>query len=341
MVTIKKKVNHAEKSLYNKKAKIDFLSQFDEDSRNTYSRIFYISEPFEKQAKKDLCEFSLLDIEQILKACEPITVASSKHNGNVISSYIRWAINKGLRFGDNPLDNVRGKEWYSKFVTFTPFDLYITEDELNMIESKLNNPQDLVIPRLLFEGVGGEGCSELLNLNKKDVNFNTNEVTLYKIYKDDKETRKLTLSDKAISYIKEAIDQELYLKKNGESTGAVSPYTRLVPNNGFVIRSSMTKHLHEKEHLPANIHTVYRRLQMIAELFGKPYFNSTNIQRSGMIKMGSDLLNKNSKLEREEYDIICERFDVQKVINGGKKEEYNYYPLKDFLNIEVINQFYP
>lgn len=322
-----------EATFYNQERKEEYLSNFQGDSKTTYARILSLSKKKEEEFDKDLSSFNLREIESFLHICNPRTIASSKHNAHIVSSYIRWSIRNRYKNGSNPLDNVESK-WYTSFVDQEK-EMFISEKELESIENGLHNYQDKIIPRLNWEGVGGEGCAELLNLKRKDVDFATNTLTLTD---EDKNKRKLVVSDRTMDFIRKALGENDYLKKNGDLTPTIkATHTNLVQSD-FVIRSSTTRN--EDSTGAAKIHTIYRRLQMIAEQFDKPYLNTTNLQRSGMLKMAKDLLERDGVLEKKQYDEISERYDVSKSLNGGFKLDYNYYPLKEFITIETIEKLY-
>jgi hypothetical protein len=78
--------------MYRPDVKEEFLSRFVDDSQTTYKRIFLKSYMYEKMLEKDLCDFTLPEIEQLLSALAPLTMAASRNNVNIINSYINWAI---------------------------------------------------------------------------------------------------------------------------------------------------------------------------------------------------------------------------------------------------------
>lgn len=114
------------------------------------------------------------------------------------------------------------------------------------------------------------------------------------------------------------------------------PYIYLVRND-YVLKTGMTRNDGEGK---ADKYLVYRRLATIGELFEKLYLTVTNIRDSGMLKMAKDLLDERGKLEKEEYHLICERFNIGKIRLNGELQ-YNYFPYKKtFLNVETIQRIY-
>ncbi|MEC1697731.1 phage lytic cycle repressor MrpR family protein [Schinkia azotoformans] len=316
------------KNFFNEETKETFLSNFNEESRNTYSYVFRNSKEMEELIEKDVYDFTINQIGKLLESLKLSTSNAAKTYGRVISSYINWAIENNLKSEPNPLKHI-GNEWFEQFVN--KIKLFITEKELIDIEEKLVNYQDKVIMRLIFEGVSGYSLSELINLTKEDIKGNT----LHLIDEKSGE-RYLEVSDRAIAFIEKAIDETIYYNKNGTSEGRRS--TAPLSQNDYVIKMTLLRS-DQDSNKKSDKHLIYRRLSTISELFGLEYLTSKSLERSGMVKMGKDLLEKDGKLENEQLVKIAERFAVKKVIINGY-ETYNYFMLREFINIENIEDLY-
>lgn len=87
----------------------------------------------------------------------------------------------------------------------------------------------------------------------------------------------------------------------------------------------------------ADSHLVLRKLRLVADWMGQPHLTATNIRNSGMLYYAYKLYKDRGKLEKEEYDIICERFDI-------KMNSLGYYNISrqknDFLNVKTIEKIY-
>ncbi len=284
---------------YNKEIKERFLNNYPPDSQSTYAVVFRKSAELEDFAEKDLYDFSISQVEKIIRTMQFTTLNAAKTFGRVISSYFNWAIENELRKEDNPLKNI-GNDWFQQFVKEEKH--YYSEKELIYIEDHLVNYQDKVIPRLLFEGVNGEMSSELINLRAQDIDENT-----LHLKSDDGRERSIQVSDRAISFIEKALKESQYLNKNGEATGkrAVS---RLVEND-YVLRSTYSKATINTNR--ASNYLIYRRLSTIGEIFGLENFKAKNIWRSGIIKMGMDFYNKNHQITEEQYNEIINQFGMK------------------------------
>lgn len=313
--------------LYNEELKNRYLSNFEnEQTRTTISYILYKAAPIEEVLKKDLHEMSLEDISSVLKNTDPMNKNVATTNGRIISGYITWAKENGYSSNINPMQRA-DSSFYESLVYNKK--LYISEDELNEITSKLHNPQDQVIIQLIFEGVNGYQSSELLNLQKQDVNFDTGELQLT----DDRAgQRAIKVSDRALAIIDKALSQTEYYLKNGESQRNPSPLV----SNDYVVKTVARR----SENLgKADRHAVYRKITMISEIFDLPYLTAKNIEKSGMIKMAKDLYVRDGELEKDQLWEIADHFAVSKM-KMPTYETYNTTLLREFISMDNIRQMY-
>jgi integrase len=319
--------------LYNPEIKMDYLNTFDnEQSKITIAYILYKAKDIEEIYAKDLYEFDIEEIKNVLHNTNPLNRMIAKTNGLMISNYISWAIEKGLKKSNlNPLAD-KSVEWYEQFVDKSK-KIFWSDEEIRNIIKKCVNAQDQVIIQLIFfEGVSGYALSELCNLHYYDVDWNNNIVRL----KDDRYgERKIKMSDESIRIIKSAYQEEEYQKTNGHSD-AKNPIAKLIPSD-YILKNIQSRRT--KNHHGVDKHTIYRRLSTIGEYFNYPYFNAKNIQKSGMIYMAKELYLRDGKLEKEQLYEVAERFGVRKQkINGY--EFYNTTLLKEFINAENIKDLY-
>jgi integrase len=316
---------------YNESIKSMFLSKFSEQTQKVYARFFKISQSLEQRYDTDLSSFTLEQIEELFYLLNPATETSSRNSGAVLSSYINWCIQerKSLNVSQHPLTN-RTSEWYKSFVKPKS---ELTESELYSLEQRCVNAQDAVILRLIYEGIKGDGCSELVQLRLQDVDIERGIVKLANL---DNSKRKLEVSQRTIQLIKAAARESMYEKKNGMVSGTTKSHCTNLVQNEYVIRNSITRN----ENLGvADKYLIYRRLSMLSEVFEMPNLNVNMIERSGMLKMAKELLDAEGKLEREQYLKIAERFHVSKRMNNGI-EEYNYYSLKQFVTVQKVTELY-
>jgi hypothetical protein len=315
--------------MFNSVLKKQFLDNYPDNSQPIYQRVFGRSEEVEIALLKDLYEFNLDEIEKVLEVLEPKYISTARTNGRIISAYINWATQQGLRDdGKNPLDEVQNP-FFEQFVGESNLLPFITNEDLNHLESFCENAQDAVIFRLLFEGVQGKENAEIRNLRNENgmIDWDYNKLILIDM---DGTQRTLQVSERCMHLIEEALSEMTYYKRNGntenEAPSNVRGYTDLVDSN-FVIRSSVTKT--DSINKPVDKYVIYRRIALIGELFTIPNLNAKNIVRSGMLYMGYKLLQERSKLDKEAYVEIAKRFKI------------NTMPaLREIVNEETISELY-
>ncbi|MGG1659457.1 hypothetical protein [Brevibacillus sp. NRS-1366] len=319
--------------IYNEKLKEEFISKYPDQTHSIYRRVFYYSAAVEEMHGADLYEFNLKQIGEVLKSMNPSSLASVKSGVSIIKAYIDWAIHRRSN-NLNPLDVV-DVEWERQFVDTTK-KLFFSKDEIDDIISNCKNAQDSVIISLLFYGVGGKEVSELRNLRYKDVNFEDKLVTLTN---ENGEQRQVKVPDQTLQLLQEAAKQLEYYKRNGH----IAPNSRNTKGTsklietGYLIKPANTKNVHLSQ---VNTHVVYGRLSTISELFEIENFTVKNIQRSGMIYMAKQILDRDGKFEdKEQYFEICEQFGVNKTVNNGY-EVYSWFAMKEYINLDMIKQLY-
>jgi hypothetical protein len=316
---------------YNESTKSDFLKDYKETSKKVYARIFNLSHSVEENIKIDLYEFNEQQIEVLLHMLKPATVISARNNASLISSYMNWAIKEGIRKDViNPLSD-KTSSWH---LTFVKPVTELTYEKLIKYVKRCENAQDAIILLLLFEGVRGDSFAEILQLREQDVDIDTCELTLTNL---DQSVRKIIVNLSTIQLIQAALMETEYLKSNGGASQATkNAYTTLVKNQ-YVIRSSITRN---ENIYVADKFIIYRRLTMLSRALELPMLNASMIERSGMLHMAKALLDRDGKLEREQYEQIADRFNFSKRMNNGILE-YNYYSMKDFIDENKVRELYP
>ena len=318
-------MNKVYNGLYNEEIKQRFLNTLHENTRMSYIRVLLAAKRTEEQLEKDLYDFNLNEIEYVLYDLAPTTATSSEVNGRIITSYISWAIEQGLRSNNiNPLKLV-SSDYFKKFVD-PSIVTFLSEKELIQIEEGCVNAQDAAIFRLLFEGVGGKNYSELRNLKRQDIDVDNR---IMKLTDEDGETRELQVEQRTIDLVLKADKEEVYYKKNGEVddvSGRIRQYTDLVKNE-YVFRPSITKV--NNPSMPIEGSVIYRRVSSIRDFFDIPYLTPKNVAKSGMLKMAKDFVELEGELKRHHYIAIAKRFKVN-----------NWYSIKKYITVENINRVY-
>jgi site-specific recombinase XerD len=314
-----------EHDVFNPETKDAYLSTYTEATRQTVKRVFQVSAELEHKLNKDLYQFSTEEVEQVLFAMKPPTLAASRANISLVNGYFLWAIEQGLT-NENPIDQIRAEEddnWLRKFLSEK--NSHITEQELMQIEDWCVNAQDAVIFRLVWEGVYGYALSELYNLKMSDVDVENRILNLL----DDKGNhRQLQVSSRCIGLIVDAHKSDIYYKKNGDAVleDYQREYVDLLKSD-YVLKAGKTNTITTGK---VNQHIILRRFKSMCRLFDLEEVTTKSVAKSGMIKMAKDALANGEELNRDLLERIANRY----VVNF-------WWSLRDFITMEEIKKLYP
>ena len=323
--------------MYNEEVKETFLQYlideegYKDETVHVFRFVFYKSYDVEDILQKDMYDFNMSELKQVLLNANKSTLNSVRAFASMMKKYIDWAIRTGLTNSNiNPMDMFTTKD-FEECIDKSK-KLFISEDELIEIEDKLVNYQDKVILRLLFEGANGYEVSELINLKKYDVDY-TNK--LLRLYDDKNGERFITVSDRCLDIIEKAINEKVYYARNGEKESKHGKSEYPYYETDHIIKNVLTGRTRGE----ADKNVIYRRMYMIKELFDMPYLTIKNVWRSGMIKMAVDLYKEEGELTNKQLAKIAEQFGLGKIINNDH-EIYNFHAMRQFINRDNILDLY-
>jgi integrase len=309
---------------YNSQIKLLFLNHYPSNTQIPYARIFEISKEYEEKHNKDLSDFEMSQIEELLHALKPLTESASHVNGRIVSKYIDWCIQHDKT---TVTENKLAKEDISYFKKFVDEEivLYLTKEEIdNRILKECANPQDAVIIKLLFSsGVQGKNLSEIRNIKKEHVRQAIENDNVLTVFEDNGDRRTVVLDEETIELLVQAMEQEEYYKRNGQVEDSSYGTQIDLVDNDYVIRTSKTRT--DEANRPVDKMVVYRRIKMLSDMLGIPHLNAKNISRSGIIYEAS----QKESLEKDDYMKICAKFNLA-----------NWYPVQKYCNAETIDKLY-
>jgi integrase len=328
-----------ENKMYNPDLKEEFLSStYEENTIQTYRYHFFHSYHVEEKYGKDLKDFNENELNELLirQAKKTASMNYFRNCFSVIKQYIDWAIDNGHKKSDlNPMSSILKPNNYEVYIDKSKS--FISERNLEEMENMLENYQDKVILRLLFEGVYGEECSELLNLKKSDIDFENQRLTL----RDNKgRERILNLEgrDRCFHILRGAINEKTYYAKGSpeskKGVRGVSKY-QLVETD-YVIKNAKGPRTEEDN----NVQTIRKRFdQNIKEITGMYNMTIKNVWKSGMIRKAIELYERDGELTTAHLEEIAEHFGYDTVVMGNKKG-YNVIHLEEFINPKIILNLY-
>lgn len=322
-------------TLYNEEIKNRYLDTLKNDeTKDAYRHGLALASVTESIEGKDLYNFNLSQIADVIKNKQPFRLGLVHTRASVIRQYIDWAIENGYRDNSlNPLDSVTN-DWYNSLVD-TKRKMMFTEEEITEIINQTANFQDRATIRLIFEGAWGSALSELSNLRMEDVNNDTNEITLEN---SKGEKRTIKVSDTAIELIHEANEQRFYKPDNGEGKTVRHGYIeRELREFGYVFKNTSDPRTADAGKVSP--HTFYNRIISIKNYLGEEELSPTSIRKSGIMKLAHDLYLKNGKLDRHEVDVIGEQFGMRKIKNNGS-EYHNKTAMREMISAETLMRYY-
>lgn len=314
---------------YNEAIKNRYLDSLENDgTRHVVSYIFVASKTTEELLEKDLYNFTDKEIGLILQNMSATTINTAKANMFNIKSYIDWCIKHGYR--DNNINPLLGKndEWVARFIDKTKKIHWSKEEFYDEIVNKLENYQDKCLVILLFNGVKGEKFTELRELKFKDINWNTGEIYI------ESRDKKIKLFDKDdLKIIEKAYDQKIYYTPNEEDLYRENEMI----DSEYILKNIVSKRISEPKEI--SIAVLYSRLSHIKEQFDLEYLTPNSIVQSGQLYMAYELWSEYGKLDKEEFNIIGDRFNLSKM-RTDNYEYYNRSAIKKYINERNIKKLY-
>ena len=309
-----------EDKMYNEEIKNMFLSKYQESTHRIFKRLFNRSYFIEEKLSIDLYNFNLQQIEEVLYNVNPSTLNSCISVISMLNTYIDWGIIEGLRDSNiNPLRNI-DPSVYRDYIDDT-LKTYITDKELRLIEDFCNNAQDAVIFRLLFEGVCGKNLIELRNIKNNDINYNKNQIKL----NDGNNSRIIQVSDRCMDLVKEAQEEDKYIKANGEFD-TDKEWLKIIPLNttDYLLRSCKTNLKHENDTI--KYASLYHRIKTITQLLGHNDINPKKIWHSGIYHLYEKYITEGKPIDNDFYDMLSYKYNtsvdnIRRMITFFKKLE--------------------
>lgn len=302
-----------------------------------YGRILRMVTKNEEDFNKDVSKFTFKQLEEVMYDFQANNRNTIESYGRVISSYLNWCVEKG-KIKKNHLATFN-PDSFIKYLTNS--ETYITEKQLRRWEDSCANYQDAIIIRLLFLGAGGKEMSEIRNLKQEHIDWDKGEIKLIETVKEDEDGNLIKYNERTI-YLKDeykehtlellrgAIKQRTYLKNNGEvKDGATSRsvgYLDLVQND-YVVRPSVTRT--ETVSTRLDKYVIYRRMDMLAGIFGLEKLTAKYIQRCGMIYLANELVGDAEELTLDDFKMVAKRYNLS-----------TYHNLKGFLTMTNIRKTY-
>lgn len=317
-------------NVHNKDIKEWYLKSLDvkDNSLTTYLSLFNKATIMENQKNKDIFDMNKVELEELfysLKSPSPQPISASI---GFISRYIEWAIVNGYTENRSQrLPSIIDIEYCSKFVYKAAIVRY-TREQLIKYMHLFDDQRHAVFLLCLFEGIKGEGYSEILNLTMEDLSNN-----------DGKWFARLTNNKGYRRKIE--ITEDLYWKL--EKLDKISS-TSITPKQGQKYFSDYT-YIFKKANLRSNdiqLRASFgnRALDLAKTIFDNNNLIASTIQISGMMWYIWELMKENEikVVDKELLNKVANKFDT-----GYANKESNYVSysmLKHKLDFDFMKEHY-
>jgi len=302
-------------NVFNKDIKEWYLKSLDvqENSLTTYLSLFNKATLLENQKNKDIFDMHKVELEELfysLKSPSPQSISASI---GFIVRYIDWAIMNG--YTDNRsqrLPSIIDMEYCSKFIYKASIVRY-TREQLLSFMNLFDDQRHAVFLLCLFEGIKGEGYSEILNLKMEDLT-NENGVCFANLTNSKGYTRTIEISE------------DLYWRL--ERLDKVSS-TSLQPKQGQKYFSDSTYIFKKANAKGGDIQLRAsfgnRALDLAKSIFDNSNLIASTMQVSGMMWYIWELLkHKEAKvLNKEILERVANKYDTGYVNKDSKYVSYS------------------
>lgn len=327
-------LNFKEEEFYNGEVKVRYLESFDEEKTAYITSFMYKGMKDTEQALgKDVYEMSRNELAEVLKALAASTEDSAYIKAVQLEQYIDWAIENGYTDSNlNPLSNVNKREWAAPFVAKYKQLAFTRNDILEMC-AKLYNYGDKAVLLAIFEGVSGEGYSEILNLQTKDLKEKDGKY-FANLHDKDGSERTIEISEELFTFLHKTDEEEFYYNKNGTAEG--DRYSKSELQESDKIFKKTTK---GKQGGELNLFYVNRKFQIYKDIFGMRFLRAKNVENSGMMHMANEFYQQHGELTTDHIKEIATQYNTTiSKING--KEERVTTVIRLLLQSDLFEELY-
>lgn len=319
---------------YNSEIKFEYLESFEEE-KTAYitSFIFKKSKEIEEALRKDIYDMSKNELAEVMKALSVSSEDSAYIKAVQLEQYIDWAVEAGhVGSNLNPLSNINKREWSSQFVATYKQAAFTREKIIDMCDD-LYNWGDKAVLLAIFEGISGEGYSEILNLQKKDLKEKNNKFYADLVNKEGKE-RTIEISEELYTYLSKTDDETEYTNKNGQVEGERWSKSQLL-DSPYIFK----KTTRGKQEGKLDLFYVNRKFQIYKEVFNLKFLRSKHIENSGIMHMANELHKRDGEFKQEHLLQIAEQYDTT-FTKVGEREERVTSVIKLLLQSDLFENLY-
>jgi len=278
-----------------------FLSELTDKIKQKQCRNLFIRATLrEEEIDKDILDFNLRDCEELLKHLSPPSINSQHSYISHFRCYINWGIEKNkVANMRNPWDNIDATD--TTYIKATRKRKYIKNiDELNEAVDTLDRKYDRLTIYMLYCGLLGKKCIELINAKDEDVNI-------------ENKTIKITARNNQVI----PLCDEFFVEYKSFAYNNYKEKNPIDENSRYLIKPF------ENTLRKIDTPVLYGTIMNIVKKLNKNYFelkeyqssyNATTIWKSGMFYNIFLLEKEKGELSKEDYDSIAFRYGFSRTI---------------------------
>lgn len=317
-------------NVLNKDIKEWYLQSLDvqENSLTTYLSLFNKATLLENQKNKDIFDMNKVELEELfysLKSPSPQSISASI---GFIGRYIDWAIMNG--YTDNRsqrLPSIIDMEYCGKFIFKASIVRYTREQLLSNLQL-FDDQRHAVFLLCLFEGIKGEGYSEILNLKMDDLKLGNGECQV-KLLNNKGYTRTIEISEDLYWRLER-------LDKVSSTSAQPKQGQKYFSDSTYIFKKANAKG--EDIQLKASFGN--RALDLAKSVFDNGNLIASTIQTSGMMWYIWELLKHQEVkvLNKDVLEKVASKYDTGYVNKDSKYVSYSI--LQHKLDFDFIKTNY-
>lgn len=299
--------------------KEEFLDSLKKSTRKIYSHVLKKADAYEDEIGKSIYDFNFEDRDELLLVkFKNTTIGAFRSNLSPLKRYVYFCIAKNaVKHNDNRFAMIHPSDYINYVSVQAQENTYISKTEVRELQKELVNAQDKLILELLTWGIRGRTekgntQEELINLKVSDVDFDNN---ILKVINNDGDDRDVYVDDYTINLIKEIIEEDIYICKNGKKPRNKEPRKLPIAKTDYVFRIA-GRDKSEK----VDSQYFIRKVQLMKRYLKEPYLSISNLYFSAIIDYAKKRKNEKGELTRKDYIEINEMFRY-----GNTKERQEAY----------------
>ena len=261
-----------------------------------WETLFGKSKKLEEVLGKDVCDFTLPEIKNLLKSFRSYNTNVLQVRASIYRTYTNYCIQKGFsKDNQNHFNELTNGIYYECVDKKKAAASYFTHSEIQEIASLLENPKDRFLLLAPYEGILGKDCTQLINLTTDDL-LSNNKIRL-------EDGSVIEVSSLLYQTAVEAGETFEYTSSEGKSRKLKRCEYILKPLASDLLDDKMTK---------SSIHRKYDKLRTKLSI---PAFGAVLIKNSGFLHYFNKLVEQYGDVHAayysSDYQHLSQRYAIK------------------------------